>query len=121
MPLPKSSRPNASRRDDFIIMEREPFLRRYRRFWGMDPKRDVDEELAFHLAMRTEEFRRAGMSDHEAEETTMRRFGNMNEIRTEVEDLARKRYARRSRAWRLEALRQDLRFAVRTLIANPAY
>ena len=32
--------------------------RRYRRFFGGDPRRDVDDELAFHLAMRIEEMRR---------------------------------------------------------------
>jgi predicted permease len=102
-------------------MEREPFLRRYRRFWGADPKRDVDEELAFHLAMRADEYRRAGMSNDEAEEATMRRFGDVKEVRAEVEDIAQKRHARRNRAWRMDALRQDLRFAVRTLVANPGY
>lgn len=102
-------------------MEREPFLRRYRRFFGADPRRDVDEELAFHLAMREEEFRRAGMSDAEAEEATMKRFGNMREVRDEVETLAVKRHERRHRAWQLDALRQDLRFAWRTLVANPGY
>src|SRR4051812_49319160 len=95
-------------------------VRRYRRFFGADPKRDVDEELAFHLAMRTEEYRRAGLSDTEAEEATMQRFGDMREIRAEVEDIALKRHARRRRAWQLDALLQDLRFALRTLIANPA-
>ncbi|HEY9228889.1 MAG TPA: ABC transporter permease [Gemmatimonadaceae bacterium] len=102
-------------------MEREPFFRRYRRFWGADPKRDVDEELAFHLAMRTEEYRRAGMSDDEAEEATMQRFGNMRHVRNEVEEIAVKRHARRRRAWQFDALRQDLRFAWRTFIANPGY
>jgi predicted permease len=102
-------------------MEREPFLRRYRRFFGADPRRDVDEELAFHLAMREEEFRRAGLSDAQAEEATMKRFGNMREVHDEVETLAVKRHERRRRAWQLDALRQDLRFAWRTLVANPGY
>src|SRR4051812_30893705 len=102
-------------------MEPARFLRRYRRFWGADPCRDVEEELAFHLAMRAEEFKRDGMSDAQATEATMNRFGNVDEIRSEVQDLAVKRHARRRRAWHLDALRQDLRFAVRTLIANPGY
>src|SRR5689334_2704245 len=98
-------------------MEREPSPRRYRRFWGSDPTRDVDEELAFHLEMRIEEFRRDGMSDDEAREAVMNRFGDLNEIRTEVETIARHRHARRHRAWKLDAFRQDLRFAIRTLIS----
>jgi hypothetical protein len=81
----------------------------------------VDEELAFHLAMRVEEFRRAGMSEDEAEEAVMKRFGDMHDIRMEVETIARNRHARRRRAWKLDAFRQDLRFALRTLISNPGF
>ena len=102
-------------------MHREPSSRRYKRFWGTDPTRDVDEELAFHLAMRVEEFRRAGMSEDEAEEAVMKRFGDMHDIRMEVEAIARNRHARRRRAWKLDAFRQDLRFALRTLILNPGF
>jgi predicted permease len=102
-------------------MSREPSVRRYRRFWGTDPTRDVDEELAFHVAMRVEEFRRSGMSDDEAQEAVMKRFGDMHEIRGEVETIARNRHARRQRAWKLDAFRQDLRFALRTLISNPGF
>jgi len=75
-------------------MKREPSARRYRRFWGTDPSRDVDEELAFHLAMRMEEFQRAGMSDDDAKEAVMKRFGDMHEIRAEVETIARNRHDR---------------------------
>src|SRR5215510_7411233 len=100
---------------------RDSFFRRYRRFWGPDPKRDVDEELSFHLAMRADEYRRAGLPEQEALEATMQRFGGMREIREEVERLAVKRHARRRRALRLDALTQDLRFAWRTLIGNPGY
>ena len=100
---------------------RDSFFRRYGRFWGPDPKRDVDEELSFHLAMRADEYRRAGLSEQEALEATMQRFGRMREIREEVETLAVKRYVRRRRALQLDALMQDLRFAWRTLVANPGY
>src|SRR5215510_1170881 len=100
---------------------RDSFLRRYRRFFGPDPKRDVDEELSFHLAMRADEYRRAGMSESEALEATMQRFGSMRAIRDEVETLAVKRNARRRRALQFDALMQDLRFAWRTLVGNPGY
>src|SRR5438552_19107388 len=71
--------------------------------------------------MRTEEFRRAGMSNHAAEEATMTRFGDVDEIRSEVEHLAAQRHARRRRALRLDAFLQDVRYAARTLIGNPGY
>jgi hypothetical protein len=81
----------------------------------------VDEELAFHLAMRVEEFLRAGMSEDEAKEAVMKRFGDMHDIRMEVETIARNRHARRRRAWKLDAFRRVLRFALRTLISNPGF
>src|SRR5262245_22759314 len=61
------------------------------------------------------------MSEQEALETTMQRFGSMRAIRDEVETLAVKRNARRRRALQFDALMQDLRFAWRTLVGNPGY
>jgi len=102
-------------------VSREPILRRYRRFFGADPGRDVDDELAFHLAMRIEEYQRAGMTVEEAEETAMKRFGDLNRVRGECHDLGRRRAARRRRASRLDGLRQDVRFALRTIAANRSF
>jgi predicted permease len=102
-------------------MPRESSSRRYRRFWGPDPERDVNEELAFHIEMRVEELKRAGLSEAEAREATMQRFGNFTAVRDECEELSeeRARLARRS-DW-LDALRQDLRFALRTFSANRGF
>src|SRR5215212_8881554 len=102
-------------------MQSDSLWRRYRRFWGADPARDVDEELAFHIAMREEELRRAGMTEAQAREATMQRFGNLGEVRDECEELGRERVALRRRADRLDALGQDLRYAVRTLLANRGF
>ena len=102
-------------------MPREPSFRRYRRFWGADPKRDVDEELAFHMAMRVDEYERAGLSHDDAKEATMKRFGDVHEIRDEVATLAQKRYTRHRRALRLDALILDVKYALRSLLTNPAY
>jgi putative ABC transport system permease protein len=102
-------------------VSREPILRRYRRFFGADPARDVDEELAFHLAMRVEEYQRAGMTVEEARETAMKRFGDLGRVRDECHDLGRRRAARSRRASRLDALRQDVRFALRTIAVNRSF
>ena len=61
-------------------MKREPMFRRYLRFWGADPRRDVDDELEFHLAMRVAEFEQSGMSREEAERTTRDRFGDVRGV-----------------------------------------
>jgi putative ABC transport system permease protein len=100
---------------------RDSILRRYRRFFGADPRRDVDDELAFHIAMRVEEFRRAGMTAEEAEEAAMKRFGSLSEVQDELNDLGRRRATRKRRAVWIAALRQDMRFALRTILANRGF
>jgi predicted permease len=102
-------------------MRARAFLRRYQRFWGADPARDVDDELAFHIEMRIDELVRSGWSEHEAREATMKRFGNLTEIRQECEELGRERLSAHRRADRLDALAQDLRFAFRTIARNPGF
>ncbi|HJU88933.1 MAG TPA: ABC transporter permease [Gemmatimonadaceae bacterium] len=102
-------------------MRAKSFLRRYQRFWGVDPVRDVDDELAFHIEMRIDELVRAGWSEPAAREATMKRFGNYAEVRDECRTLGRERVALRQRADRLDALKQDLRFATRTIAKNPVF
>ena len=102
-------------------MPSESLWRRYRRFWGADPTRDVDEELAFHIQMRVDELRRTGMSESEAREATMKRFGDLTDVRDECETLSQARVRIKRRADQRDALRQDLRFALRTFAANRGY
>jgi predicted permease len=99
----------------------DSILRRYRRFFGADPRRDVDDELAFHIAMRVEEFRRMGMSAAEAEAAALARFGNFGGVRDECHELGRRRATRTQRALWLDALRQDVRYAVRSLAGNRGF
>ena len=102
-------------------MPSESLWRRYRRFWGADPARDVDEELAFHIQMRVDELRRTGMSESEAREATMKRFGDLTDVREECETLSQERVRIKRRADQRDALRQDLRFALRTFAANRGF
>lgn len=102
-------------------MKREPLFRRYLRFWSADPRRDVDEELSFHLEMRRREFESTGMPVGEAEEAARKRFGDVNLVQSEVERLAVARSTRRRRTERLEAVRYDIAFAIRSLRAKPIF
>src|SRR5690349_20904491 len=99
-------------------MSDEPLSRSYRRFHRADPARDVDEELAFHFAMRVEELVRSGMSEADAREAALRRFGDVAVVRGECEALGRERLTSQQRAGWRDAMRQDLRFAMRTLWTN---
>src|SRR5688572_6156765 len=85
------------------------FLRR------QDVVEEVDEELEFHLAMREQKLRAAGLSAAEAARGARMVFGNVNAIRNdclrESERLARKE---RVMQW-LDDVRQDAHFAIRSL------
>ena len=75
-------------------------------------ERDLQDEVAFHLAMREEQLRAAGVSDAEA--GARRRFGNVTRTR---EDLRA--------AWAIapgvNAVLRDLRYAARMLRRSPAF
>ena len=102
-------------------MARDSAGRRYLRFFRADPRRDVDEELAFHLAMRMDEYRDSGLSDAQAEDQAMLRFGDYSEVRDECDRLSRERVARKARQHRWAALRDDVRYAIRALAAHPGF
>jgi putative ABC transport system permease protein len=77
---------------------------------------EVDEEIAFHLAMRTETLVRAGLTREAAREQAEREFGDASELRGELrrrEQGAERRL--RLAAW-LDELRQDVRFSTRSLL-----
>ncbi len=102
-------------------MSREPAGRRYGRFFGPDPKRDAEDEIQFHLALRIEEFERAGMTAQQAREAAVQRFGDVDHVRDECRELDSRRRARRARALRLDAFLQNVRFARRTLWTNRGF
>ncbi len=76
-------------------------------------KREIDEELRFHLEQRTAENITAGMSPEEAAREARKRFGNLQSVR---EDCREKRGANFG-----ETTLRDLRFAIRQLLKNPGF
>jgi predicted permease len=74
---------------------------------------DLDEELQFHVEMKTRENVEAGMPPGEARTAALRQFGNLARV---VEE------ARAAWGWTwLEQLARDLRFALRTLRRNAGF
>lgn len=84
-------------------------------------ERDVDDEIAFHLAMREEKLRQQGLPPGDAESTARSRFGDPERVRDECITIDRQ-YAREVRVmeW-LESIWSDFRYALRALRQRPAF
>ena len=84
-------------------------------------RREVDEELEFHLEMRSERYRRDGLTPKEAREEARRRFGDVDRVREEVEEMM----MRKAKAMRTNDLidnaRRDVAFAARQIMRNPTF
>jgi predicted permease len=75
--------------------------------------RDIDDEVAFHLAMRQAAHERDGLAPEIARRTAARQFGNVTALKEQTRDM-----------WTFpsfESLVQDLRYALRTLRRAPAF
>ena len=74
---------------------------------------EIDEELRFHVAMRTQENIARGMSPAEAAREARLQFGNVDHIKDEWRDV--------SGGGGLETFAQDVRFAARMLLKDRAF
>jgi putative ABC transport system permease protein len=75
--------------------------------------RDVDDELAFHLAMRQAEQERAGASPEQARLEATRQFGNVTALKEQTREM-----------WTFpsfESFIQDIRYAFRTLLRSRGF
>ncbi len=76
-------------------------------------ERDLEDELAFHLAMREEKKRAEGVTAEEAKYAARRQFGNA----TRVKEICRQMWSFAS----LETFWRDLRYGARALAKNPGF
>jgi predicted permease len=76
-------------------------------------ERDLQDEIAFHLAMRQSQLGGAGCDHGDARFAAERRFGNRTRVTEELREM-----------WTfpsIESVLQDIRYAVRTLLKAPAF
>jgi putative ABC transport system permease protein len=82
---------------------------------------EVDEELAFHIEMRTRELVDRGMDPKTAREIVLTRIGDLGELRRTCVDLGRKRDREMRLTRFVDELRQDVTGALRQMRAAPGF
>ncbi|MGH7718032.1 MAG: ADOP family duplicated permease, partial [Gemmatimonadaceae bacterium] len=84
-------------------------------------RRDVEGEILFHLEMRAQEYMAAGMTADEARREALRSFGDVDAIEAQCRAVRRLREREHQRRDHMQELRQDIRFALRTLRRSPGF
>src|SRR5262245_15235338 len=89
--------------------------------WRVPVDQEVEEEIAFHVEMRTRELVERGMNPQAARREAIARLGDVARLRRTCVDLGRKRdRIMRLTQW-LEEFRDDMMYAVRQLRRAPAF
>ena len=81
-------------------------------------EREVDDELAFHLEMRTQRLIAAGMSPDAAHREALRQFGDVDTVREDCVTMDNQRERAMRRSFFTGELQQDVVYAFRTLRRN---
>jgi len=89
--------------------------------WGVPIDREVDEELAFHVEMRTRELVERGVDPRIAREMVLARVGDVARLKRTCVDLGRKRDREMRLTQWLDELRTDVRYAIRQLRVAPGF
>jgi putative ABC transport system permease protein len=89
--------------------------------WRIPLDREFDEEIELHIDMRTRELIDQGVEAATAREIAIRKMGDLEAFKRTCVDLGRKRDREMSMLLWLEELRDDVRFAIRQLMAAPAF
>src|SRR5687767_14684834 len=92
-----------------------------RRLFRREPAVEVDDELAFHIEMRTRELVETGVPEREARERALARFGSLTAAREECVTILTRKQRSLARGVYLREFVQDARYAARTLRREPRF
>ncbi|MGH9886102.1 MAG: ABC transporter permease, partial [bacterium] len=98
-----------------------PAWRRYLRFWGSNVPQDVEDELRFHLDMRTRDFVARGMSETSARDAATARLGQIDQARAACLAIGRENERRARQGDVLDRIAADIRFALRSFRRSPGW
>ena len=84
-----------------------------------DIRRDIDDEIRFHVDARTEELVRLGVPEPEARRRALAEYGDVDQSRRELAVVDQRRHERSARNRRRFDLFSDLRHAARSLARRP--
>jgi putative ABC transport system permease protein len=89
--------------------------------WGVPLDQEVDEELAFHVEMRTRELVERGVDPRIAREMVLARLGDVDRLRRTCVDLGRKREREMRLIRFIDEFRTDVTSAFRQMKAKPGF
>src|SRR5881394_1163328 len=84
-------------------------------------RREVDDEIAFHLETRVQRLVQTGLSPDDARREALRQFGDVRSVRESCVLLDERRERAMSRANLASEVRQDLTHTLRSLRRSPAF
>ena len=84
-------------------------------------ERELDDEVRFHVDMRTRALEAKGLSHEEADAEARRKFGDVDDLRRYCVSIEVSHMKRAELRERLDIIRQDLRFALRQFRRAPAF
>jgi putative ABC transport system permease protein len=89
--------------------------------WRVPLDQEIDEEIAFHVDMRTRELVERGMDPTTARKVAIGRLGDLARLKRTCVDLGRKRDREMRLTQWLDELRDDVKFALRQLRRAPGF
>jgi putative ABC transport system permease protein len=92
--------------------------RRYLDFFGARPERDVDDELAFHVQARIDDYIASGLDPDAARAATLERLGDLVRYRGETLAIDQREQRRRTVVDVIHSIIGDIRFGTRQLARN---